>query len=38
MNLRPAAVIKANWQEIIVIEENATWLEPVYFKEVHADD
>lgn len=31
---RPPAIINMYWQELIVIEEQAKFLEPVYFWEV----
>ena len=34
MTLRPAELIRLFWMEQIVIEEQARFLEPVYFFEV----
>jgi hypothetical protein len=31
--MRPLCVLRAFWAEIIVIEEKAIWLSPVYFLE-----
>lgn len=30
--MRPLAVLRAFWSEIIVIEENAVFLEPIYME------
>jgi hypothetical protein len=32
--LRPLSILKAYWQERILIEEQARFLDPVYFFEV----
>lgn len=32
MNTRPEALIRLYWQEVLVIEENATW-DPVQYLE-----
>ena len=37
MTLRPAAILQLFWMEQIVIEEQAHFLEPVYFWETESD-
>jgi hypothetical protein len=38
MTIRPAALIRLYWQELLVIEERAKFLEPVYFWEIETED
>ena len=37
MPFRPLAVIRAYWAEVICLEEQARFLEPVYFWEVSSN-